>query len=100
MGDGERVAVGVLEVGDLGVALEVGYPPPVRLEPRLVVALEDHAPLRELRDYPLDAPTGQGRRGLAGVLRGEVDAEQAVFGAAVLQKPGESMAALRPSLPS
>src|SRR4028119_1685990 len=91
LGDREGVAVGILKIGDLGVALEGGDAPPIGLQPRLVVALEDHAPAGKLLDYPLDAldtPAGQGRRGLAGVLRGEVNAEQAVFGAAVLHEAG------------
>src|SRR4028119_601088 len=91
LGDREGVAVGILKIGDLGVALEGGDAPPLGLQLRLVVALEDHAPAGKLLDYPLDAldtPAGQGRRGLAGVLRGEVNAEQAVFGAAVLHEAG------------
>jgi hypothetical protein len=71
LGDREGVAVRVLEVGDLGVALEGGDALLVGLQLRFVVALEgDALPAELLHDSldGVDAPAGQGLGGLARVL--------------------------------
>src|SRR5215203_3380179 len=87
LGDREGVAIRVFEVGDLGVSLERGDAPLVGPQPRFVVLLEGDAPLGELVPDPLDvvdAPAGQGLRGLAHVLGGEVGVQHAILRATVL----------------
>jgi hypothetical protein len=53
LGDGERISVGVLEVGDLGSALERGDAFIIRDDRSLVVVLERDARRDELVDNPL-----------------------------------------------
>ena len=74
------MAVGVFEVGYLGVTLKRGDALLVGLQPRFVVVLEGDTPLGELLYDTLDvlyAPASQGRCGVACVLRGEVDVQRA-----------------------
>src|SRR5262245_24448886 len=102
-GDGEHVAVGVLEPGDLG-PLEVRDPLLVGLERTIVVVLEIDAVTGELIDgafHVVGAEAGDGGAGLPRVVRGGKDVQSASSAAspgyaaiAFLGSAGQSQLAL------